>query len=224
MKRCKVLAVCCLLSLASCGLFNDPPEITRVTMDYYEHQPWTSCVVIDEEVIFSVVAYDKNGDELTDEWSADGGTFADKSEGYVCWQAPADYGEYNIHLEVTDKHDAMVSWDTLIKVVTIEGKIWKQFGVNPEENQVLSDTLPAGWHMKGRLELTSNEIDLLILDEANYGEWDQGNAYQVADSIHGSGLDYFGFDVVETEVYYFVLDNNDTLRSEGWLEVLVVSP
>jgi len=75
---------CGMVFLAGCGEKNEAPEITSLTAT-----PNDSVVVPEAKVVFKVAATDADGDSLTFEWLASGGTITATQPESVVWTAPA---------------------------------------------------------------------------------------------------------------------------------------
>jgi len=75
---------------------NHPPIIVSLTADTDWVEPSNSCQI-------ECAASDDDGDELSYEWSADGGDISGTGS-FVTWTAPEAVGLYNITVAVTDGH------------------------------------------------------------------------------------------------------------------------
>jgi hypothetical protein len=75
--------------------FNFPPEIMSLTAT-------PSSVLVNGTVALEVVATDPDGDPLTYNWTATGGTIDSPTSSTPIWTAPAIDGTYGITVEVLD--------------------------------------------------------------------------------------------------------------------------
>jgi hypothetical protein len=80
---------------------NIPPVITSLTPSTTNLPPEGSCTI-------GCVASDADGDTLTYNWSATGGTVVGTGNS-VSWEAPAAEGTYTVSVEVSDGHGGTVS-------------------------------------------------------------------------------------------------------------------
>ncbi len=87
----------------SCNIqvVNTPPVIASLTPSATDLPPLGSCTI-------GCVASDADGDTLTYEWTASGGTISGTGDS-VSWDAPAAEGTYNISVSVNDGHGGTVS-------------------------------------------------------------------------------------------------------------------
>jgi hypothetical protein len=94
-----VAAVVLLAILFDTMLANHPPAITSLEAPEIVI-PWGSCQII-------CTASDRDGDELSYNWSASGGAI-NGAGATVTWTAPYSVGSYNVTVTVTDGRDGMV--------------------------------------------------------------------------------------------------------------------
>jgi len=87
---------------------NNPPIIVSLTADTDWVEPSNSCQI-------ECVASDDDGDELSYEWSADGGDISG-TNSVVTWTAPETTGLCNIAVVVTDGHGEE---DTALLAITV---------------------------------------------------------------------------------------------------------
>ena len=89
---------------------NSPPEITDLSISEGTIFTGSICDVL-------VTAIDQDGDNLSYEWSADGGTFDDISLEHTEWTAPPTSGTYNLTVVVNDGKGGS---DSKTKTVRVE--------------------------------------------------------------------------------------------------------
>lgn len=101
------LALCTLLC-SSCGLFNDAPVISSV-QSQREWVDLSDCTEIE------CVASDPDGDELTYQWTTNGGNISGQGP-IITWTAPDNPGTYTIGVKVTDGRGDEVTSQTTMDV------------------------------------------------------------------------------------------------------------
>jgi hypothetical protein len=95
------------LLFGGCWFMNEPPVITSFTLFSVDELNTGDICQID------CIALDADEDELSYNWSADGGTFIGEGST-VQWKAPDEAGSYTISVEVSDGSD-----DTATEEMTV---------------------------------------------------------------------------------------------------------
>jgi PKD domain. len=89
------IIVSTIVLVCSCSLFNLPPTITSIKAE-------AEMVLSSDSCQAQCLAADREGDELSYEWSATAGTVSGNCSTVV-WNAPDEPGEYTISVDVTDE-------------------------------------------------------------------------------------------------------------------------
>lgn len=97
-----------LLAFTGCGLFNEPPDITR-----FKATPLT--VEQGENSTIECIASDPDGDELSYQWEANGGSFSGEGPS-VIWKSPLECDTFDITVTVSDGRGGKVSSIVYIRV------------------------------------------------------------------------------------------------------------
>ena len=108
---------------------NRPPAIASVIADMDWVKPSNSCQLKCE-------AEDPDGDELTYEWSADGGDISGTGS-FVTWTAPEAVGLYNITVVVTDGHGEEETRMLTVSVALNPPPVIKSLIVTPKGHEYL---------------------------------------------------------------------------------------
>lgn len=89
---------------------NRPPEIQSVTAN-------PQIIIPDATTDLTCIADDPDGDSLIYAWSSEQGSFPNGDSGPVVqWQAPGSFGDYYIHVSVSDGQFAVS--DSVVVIVT----------------------------------------------------------------------------------------------------------
>ena len=147
------LIIFAMLMGTGCTIFNKPPEITSFTASVTSVARGESCTL-------SCVSNDPDGDTLTYEWAATGGSISGMG-GTVTWIAPPVEGTYTISVTVSDGKGGTASNNLSIQVTntppTITSLTPSATSVAPEESCTIScaandpdgDTLTYEWAATG---------------------------------------------------------------------------
>ena len=147
-----VAAAVLLVVLFDTMLANHLPAITSLEAEPQRVLPWGrgSCQII-------CTASDRDGDELSYNWSANGGNISGTGAS-VNWTAPSSVGSYNVTVTVTDGRGGEV---TDYVTITVRTNSW------PTITSLITD---ADWTIpSGNLQVTCNATDP-DGDELSY-EW-----------------------------------------------------
>lgn len=112
-----------LLFSGSCGLFNSSPVINGIELN----QSW---ILVSRAAQIKCVATDKEGDDLTYQWSATGGSFS--SQGAVAtWKAPDVPGSYSIKVKVKDAKGGEASKEIPVQVTVNRPPVIESLAAEP---------------------------------------------------------------------------------------------
>jgi len=89
---------------------NQPPAISSLTAEQMQTHPLG-------EIKIQCVASDPDGDKVTFEWACSKGKFGDTSPTIVTWEAPKEYGDYDIMVTVEDDDGATAQASLTLSVV-----------------------------------------------------------------------------------------------------------
>ncbi|TET22199.1 MAG: hypothetical protein E3J71_06680 [Candidatus Stahlbacteria bacterium] len=222
MNSTKVLLVVLSLSamiILGCAVGNEPPEIVSVNIP--------SSIQIDETVTLSVSAWDPDGDDLTYDWYVSEGTLTPSTGTVVQWTAPSTSGNVTISVIVEDKHGATDSEEETIYVSPITTTIIdNNYTISAQDYYAVSKVLQAGYSVSGSFSVASNDINFYVMDSENYNKWVNGQFAYAKVIIERSTGATFGFDVSQTDTYYFVMDNTYSIFTSKsvYLKVTTTSP
>jgi len=222
MNSTKVLLVVLSLSamiILGCAVGNEPPEIVSVSIP--------SSIQIDETVTLSVSAWDPDGDDLTYDWYVNEGTLTPSTGTVVQWTAPSTSGNVTISVIVEDKHGATDSEEETIYVSPITTTIIdNNYTISAQDYYAVSKVLQAGYSVSGSFSVASNDINFYVMDSDDYYDWVNGYTVYPIVVINRSTGATFGFDVSQTDTYYFVMDNTYSIFTSKsvYLKVTTTSP
>jgi hypothetical protein len=97
-----------LLTFAGCGLSNEPPDITRLIATPLAVEQGRSSTI-------ECIASDPDGDELSYQWEANGGSFSGEGPT-VIWWSPLECDTFDITATVSDGRGGEVSSIVYIRV------------------------------------------------------------------------------------------------------------
>jgi len=115
-----LLIIAALLLSSACNIFSPPPP--PLPPPPPNHPPVINSVTAEKEVTtlsesqIICEATDTDGDTLTYQWSADGGTIKGESSS-ITWVAPDTAGNYTVTVAVTDGKGGKASNSTTIAVI-----------------------------------------------------------------------------------------------------------
>jgi hypothetical protein len=189
------------------GSFNQPPQISTVTVN-------ADSVIFGRVATFTCNATDADGDQLTYQWQASGGSLQPNGNT-ADWTAPDTAGFYNITVTVTDGRGGQDSRTTSMKAVQepvptqgllgfypFEGNTRDESGNNFDgilmgSSQILDGTLDIGDNATERVYLPNQMVDGLT--DFTVAAWLKidvvhvGNLNTVLSGANGSTHNAFSF-------------------------------
>jgi len=109
---------------------NHPPVIETLASDETKALPWTACHI-------ECIASDPDGDELTYEWSSEGGDISGEGSE-VTWTAPGATGTYTVTVVVTDGLGGESSSSLSINVGVNHPPLVEDLIITPEERDAFN--------------------------------------------------------------------------------------
>jgi len=218
MKPVRILVGVVLMGLG-CGTVNTSPQINSLSIP--------SSIQVKETVTLSVSASDADGDELTYSWYTSEGTLTPSTGAIVQWTAPDTSGNVTVSVVVTDKHGAADNEDETIYVSPITTTIIdNNYTINAHSYYAVSESLQPGYSVSGSFSVASNDINFYVMDSDDYYDWVHGYTVYPVVIINRSTGATFGFDVGQTGIYYFVMDNTYSILTSKsvYLKVTTTSP
>ena len=148
---------------------NHPPIIETLASDETKAPPWTACHI-------ECIASDPDGDELSYEWSTEGGNISGK-DSTVTWTAPEVLGIHAITVVVTDGQGGESRTSLSINVRVNHPPVIEELIITPEHNKDFN-------HKKMRIyKGKSCDIECIVSDS------DGDNlSYQWSTDVHPDSL------------------------------------
>lgn len=135
------MAVAIMLLATSCKIIaNHPPVITSLKAKQDVVSTLDSCLI-------ECVASDPDGDELSYEWSTDGGEISDTGS-LATWTAPDTVGLYKIAVVVSDGYGAEETKSLTVSVALKLPPTIEELIVTPENPRYLKEA-PKGYQILG---------------------------------------------------------------------------
>jgi len=162
-----------------------------------------------EVCTLTVFARDPEGLPLSFRWRAPVGIFLDSTAAEVCWRAPLSIRSHRISVTARDSAGGTET-DSLQVQVTADTSVLvdSTFAVYPGGHRYARlglDQVP--YVVEGQFTAQGGPINLLVLDEANYLDWVNGQGYAAICEVPDVDAGAFSFGDSLAGIRYIVLDN-----------------